>query len=148
MGHYVSVRGWIEIDPEKLPYVRHLLQEFPNASGENVLTPEQVRLYAQGWVLAEDSPNWTKYCFYGADIRREALAWLLAQVRMLAQTLHEGDEIGGDTAQRYDGMFCIDDDEGELSLVWYLKNGAVKEAAHSHPALDAVAQEVHGRVAS
>src|SRR5881397_1026678 len=70
----------------KLARVKHLLQEFPNASGEGVLTPEQVRLYAQGWVLAEDSPNWTKYCFYGADIRREALAWLLAQVRVLAQT--------------------------------------------------------------
>lgn len=112
MGHYVSVRGWIEVDPERLPRVRHLLQEFSNTSGENVLTPEQVRLYTQGWVLAEDSPNWTKYCFYGADIRWEALGWLLAQVRVLAQTLHDGDEMDGDTAQRYDGMFCVDDEEG------------------------------------
>ena len=30
MGHYVSVRGWIEVDTEKLPRVKHLLQEFPN----------------------------------------------------------------------------------------------------------------------
>ena len=29
MGHYVSVRGWIEVDPEKLARVKHLLQEFP-----------------------------------------------------------------------------------------------------------------------
>ena len=132
MGHYVSVRGWIEVDTEKLPRVKHLLQEFPNTSGEGVLTPEQVRLYAQGWVLAEDSPNWTKYCFYGADIRREALAWLLAQVRVLAQTLHDGDELRGDAVQRYDGMLFIDDDEGDLSLVWYLKDGAVMERTQHH----------------
>ena len=132
MGHYVSVRGWIEVDPEKLARVKHLLQEFPNTSGEGVLTPEQVRLYAQGWVLAEDSPNWTKYCFYGADIRREALAWLLAQVRVLAQTLHDGDEPCSEAAQRCDGMLCVDDDEGDLSLVWYLKEGVVLERTQHH----------------
>ena len=44
MGHYVSVRGWIEVEPEKLARVKHLLLEFPNTSGEGVLTPEQVRL--------------------------------------------------------------------------------------------------------
>jgi hypothetical protein len=96
------------------------------------LTPEQVRLYAQGWVLAEDSPNWTKYCFYGANIRREALAWLLAQVRVLAQTIHDEDEPRGDALQRYDGMLFIDDDEGDLSLVWYLKDGAVLERTQHH----------------
>jgi hypothetical protein len=67
-----------------------LLQEFPNAPGEGILAPEQVRLYAQGWGLAEDSPNWTRYCFYGGDIRREALASLLAQVCVLAQALQDG----------------------------------------------------------
>ena len=132
MGQYVSVRGWIEVDPEKLPHVKHLLQEFLNFPGEGILTPEQVRLYAQGWVLAEDSPNWTKYCFYGADIRREALGWLLAQVRVLAQTLYDEDELHGDAVQRYDGILCIDDDEGDLSLVWYLKNGAVLERTQHH----------------
>ena len=132
MGHYVSVRGWIEVDPEKLPRVKYLLQEFPNTSGEGVLTPEQVRLYAQGWVLTEDSPNWTKYCFYGADIRREALSWLLEQVRVLAQALHDGDEPCGEAVQRCDGMLCIDDDEGDLSLVWYLKDGAVLERTQHH----------------
>src|SRR5712691_5684938 len=123
MGHYVSVRGWIEVEPEKLPRVKHLLQEFPNSPGEGILTPEQVRLYAQGWALAEDSPNWTKYCFYGADIRREALGWLLAQVRVLAQTLYDEDELHGDVVQRYDGILCIDDDEGDLSLMRYLYSG-------------------------
>lgn len=131
MGHYVAVRGWIEVDVERLPRIKQLVQEFPKASGEGVLTPEQVRLYAQGWVLAEDGPNWTKYCFYGADIRREGLAWLLTQVRVIAQALHDEEEQPDEVVRRYDGVFFIDDDEGEMSLAWYIKDGEVLEHTQS-----------------
>jgi hypothetical protein len=135
MGHYVAVRGWIEVEAERLPCVKQLLQEFSSTAGEGVLTPEQVRLYAQGWVLAEDSPNWTKYCFYGADIRREGLAWLLAQVRMMARALRDDDAPQGDVVRRYNGVFFIDDDEGEMSVVWYIKEGEVIEHDQSPMAL-------------
>jgi hypothetical protein len=53
-------------------------------------------------------------------------------VRVLAQTLYDEDELHGDVVQRYDGMLFIDDDEGDLSLVWYLKDGAVLERTQHH----------------
>jgi hypothetical protein len=127
MGHYVSVRGWLEVDAAVLPRVKQLVQAFPSCAGESVLTPEQVRLYAQGWVLGADSHNWTTYCFYGADLRREALPCLLVQLRTLAQVVAEADARPGSGTPRYDGVFFVDDDEGELSVVWYVKSGEVIE---------------------
>lgn len=131
MGHYVSVRGWIEVGADILPRIKQLVQEFPHTSGDGVLTPEQVRLYAQGWVVAEDGPNWTRYCFYGADIRREGLACLHTQIRVIAKMLMEDEERQGDVASRYDGVFFVDDDEGETSLIWYVKDGEVTEKTHT-----------------
>jgi hypothetical protein len=130
MGRYVSVRGWIEVDVDTLPRVKQLVQEFPNTPGDEILTPEQVRLYAQGWVIAEDGPNWTKYCFYGADIRQESLAYLLTQIRAIAQAVVEADERQREVAGRYQGVFFVDDDEDEISLVWYIKDGEIIEKTH------------------
>jgi len=131
MGHYISVRGWLEVDADALPRVKQLIKEFPQISGDAILTPEQVKLYAQGWVVPAEGPNWTRYCFYGADLRREGLACLLAQIRRIGQALIEQEEQPGEVASRYNGVFFVDDDEGDMSLVWYVKDGEIIEKAQN-----------------
>ena len=128
MAHYVSVRGWIECDTAFLPRVKQLIKDFATRPGNGKVTSEQARLYSQGWIVSENAPNWTKYCFYGADIRLDALDFLRAQVQEIAEVLVSDDQdnpLGPDKS--WMGIFYIDDDEGEISLMWYIKEGSITE---------------------
>ena len=55
----------------------------------------------------------------------------LAQIRRIGQALIEQEEQPGEVASRYNGVFFVDDDEGDMSLVWYVKDGEIIEKAQN-----------------
>ncbi|WIN00456.1 hypothetical protein ACTOB_004165 [Actinoplanes oblitus] len=110
MGMYVSARGWIEIDAEQ------------RASAEEVLRRHEDGHYSGGWAFPAHPVNWTRYLFYGGDLREGQLPWLRAQLAELA-ALPAVDEDG----DRPRGLFLITDERGG-AVTWQIRDATLRES--------------------
>ncbi|GGM56947.1 hypothetical protein GCM10012275_30100 [Longimycelium tulufanense] len=72
MGVYVGVRGWLECDEKQLVAIQAIIQSHDDDH------------YSGGWGTPRRAVNWTSYIFYSADIREQAVDWLLDQLREIA----------------------------------------------------------------
>ncbi|MFJ5837179.1 hypothetical protein ACIQGO_10480 [Streptomyces shenzhenensis] len=105
MGVYVSIRGWLECDETQL------------AAIEEIISSHDDHHYANGWGSPRRHVNWTRYIFYGADIRESALDWFADQIRTIARIPASDDD--GDLVR---GLFLAGH-EVEGTAEWQVRDG-------------------------
>ncbi|MFM9441499.1 hypothetical protein [Streptomyces acidiscabies] len=111
MGVFVSVRGWLECDDRQLAAVHDIVR----AADEG--------FYRGGWSFPAPI-NWTRYAFFGADLRAGETPWLLDQLRQIAElpaSDADGDLVTG---------FFLATHEVEGASQWQIRDGDL----HSTPA--------------
>lgn len=79
MTTYLSLRGWVECDEQHLEEIRKTLVDNQNKIDGFSLNSEQANLYFKGWRFPEHSAGWQTYVFFGADIKSDALDYIIAQ---------------------------------------------------------------------
>ena len=120
MGHYVSIRGWMDCPDDQLPEIKNIIRSYEGRAADYGLTKEGAEMYNLGWIIPEEHINWTHYIFYGADIRIQYLDFIGDQIRELAEKIYEIDEPYTD---RMNGRFDIDDEMEELKFIWQIIEG-------------------------
>lgn len=120
MGTYVSVRGWLECDETQLAAVHEIISAHHDDH------------YSHGWGSPRRHVNWSRYVFYGADIRESALEWFTGQVREIAR-IPASDEDG----DRVLGLFFVSH-EVDGTAEWQVRDGEllISPADGRHQYLD------------
>lgn len=130
MGRFVSVRGWLELSGVndeltlELLGLKRVVESIISEAENYGLTVEEAEFYMQGWIFPEQHINWTKYIFYGADIRLQYLNFIKATLQGIAQTVRV---IDGEYVDYIKGMVFVDDEDSEVSLLWEIAEGQLME---------------------
>ncbi|MCP4349973.1 MAG: hypothetical protein GY795_31210 [Desulfobacterales bacterium] len=69
MAYFFSLRGWLEVEPDKFDCVTEVIKSLKKKYSKDT----KFGLYIQGWTWSESAVNWTRYLFYGADVTYEGL---------------------------------------------------------------------------
>jgi len=101
MAKYVSIRGWIECDDESLNCVLNVINKYENEYEKFYLKEEQSKHYQKGWVFSSVPTGWTRYIFFGADVKNYNVDFFTQQLREICQLKME-----------INGRFFLDSDEG------------------------------------
>ncbi len=112
MGHFVSIRGWIECEEEDIPKIKEINDYFCRSYANHLIKQETKELYQKGWQIPKEFINWSAYVFYGADIREYHTDFIKDQIVAIAEFNEE-----------IEGYFHVDDDEGNIKLCWKLCKG-------------------------
>jgi hypothetical protein len=125
MGKYVSISGSLLCSESQLPLIRTVIENF---SGENIflLPRDQIELYNQGWVFSKAQINWTKYVFYGADVRESAVDFVKAQIQAIMDNLVQSSTEGG-TEELLEGLFCLKNEDNLQFVLWIIANNKIIE---------------------
>lgn len=105
MGVYVAVRGWLECDETQLATVQAIISSHTDDH------------YSAAWSTPRQQVNWTRYIFYGADIRESALDWFMNQLREIARIPASDDD--GDLIR---GLFLASH-EVDGTTEWQVREG-------------------------
>ena len=118
MGHYCSIKGWLETGFDVLPELQQQLQHYWLDSTVTEPTLERREMYFQAWRFAEVSSNWSAYTFLGLDLQQQYLDWLKTGMQhRLAQPM------------ALIGYFEISDEEDEEHImVWHLRDGVLTQS--------------------
>lgn len=107
MGTYVSVRGWLECDERQLAVIRTIIDAHNDEH------------YSRGWGEPRQHINWTRYVFYGADMRESALDEFREQVQAIARI--PASDADGD---RVTGLFFASHEINGMTE-WHIRDGQV-----------------------
>ncbi len=120
MGHFTSVRGWLQLFSDTTSDVMRIISDFNEHAPDYGISHESADLYMGGWVAREKHINWSSYIFYGADVRTEALPFFESLLRVIAEkaTFHADDDV---FCAR--GVFHIDDEDNEQTTIWKISGG-------------------------
>ena len=124
MGHYISIRGWLECPESQIGKIREIIESFVLKAGKYGLTEEGAKMYNLGWHIPDTHINWTHYIFYGADIRIQCTDYIKDQVKEISETIYE---IDGEFTDYTEGIFDLDDEENEVSISWLVKDQNIEE---------------------
>ena len=118
MGHYCSIKGWLETSFDVLPALQQQIQTYWLDATVTEPTLERREMYFQAWRFAQLSSNWSAYTFLGLDFQQQYLDWLKTGMQqLLMQPL------------AVIGYFEISDEEDDESLtVWHMRDGAFTES--------------------
>lgn len=124
MGTYAQVHGWFEVSDELVPLIKDVIEEIPSLAAKAKTNAGSIELYQHGWHIGEVI-NWTRYIFFGADIRSYYIDFYKEIFSRIA-LLQVRDE---DNLLIPEGLFYIDseDSANERSFVWVIKNGVLSE---------------------
>lgn len=124
MGTYAQVRGWFEVADELVPLITDIIQEIPFLAAKAQISADSIELYQHGWHIGEVI-NWTRYIFFGADIRAYYLDFY-KNIFIKIALLQVKDE--DNLLFIPEGLFYIDSEEGSgRSFTWTIKNGVLSE---------------------
>ena len=118
MGHYCSIKGWLETSFDVLPALQQQIQTYWLDATVTEPTLERREMYFQAWRFAQLSGNWSAFTFLGLDFQQQYLDWLKTGMQqLLMQPL------------AVIGYFEISDEEDDESLtVWHMRDGAFTES--------------------
>ena len=115
MGSFVSIRGWVECDPDVAPTVADAIRD-TSAAGRADPPAELAAEYLGGWRFPDRTFNWTAYIFFGADVRAQYVDWLHESVVRAARADRE-----------CEGWFRLDGDH--VCCWWRVRDGTVVRCA-------------------
>lgn len=70
MGHYISIRGWLECPESQIQKVKGIITSFVEKAEACGLTKDGAEMYNKGWQIPDSHINWTYCMFYAADSRQ------------------------------------------------------------------------------
>ncbi|WP_367129344.1 hypothetical protein [Saccharothrix sp. HUAS TT1] len=117
MSRYANIRGFLDCDWEDFAVIRKIVAEVAAQHRDRVFSEEVLADYCSGWVFQPKVVNWVAHAFYGGSVKLVNEDLLLDQLRGIAAALPE-----------IEGVFYVDDDEGEKRLLWTVHNGTVVES--------------------
>jgi len=116
MANYSLVRGWIECGFEDVPRIKEIVQTHWAHAADYGVEGDSADLYLKGWHFPDSPINWTSLVFYGGNVRDVAVSFLKeCLVKLCASDLD------------IDGIFYVDDQEGEHLRIWTLRANALKD---------------------
>ncbi|MFF1919146.1 hypothetical protein ACFVW8_01020 [Streptomyces sp. NPDC058221] len=114
MSRFCNVRGYLDCDFGDLDQIRQLVDGYTGRGGEFGLSEEIVQLYSMGWLYQQVEINWVAHAFFGASVNRGGLGLIRDQLENIARIVAD-----------VEGVFFVDDDEGEQSEGWRVAGGQV-----------------------
>lgn len=103
MSYFYSLRGWLEVEPEKFHIATQRIESLQHTHEQNT----KIGLYLQGWSWNENSINWTRYLFYGADVTQFGIELFENTLSKLI-----------DTQLKISGYFHAQEEDGKINLVY------------------------------
>jgi len=110
MAYYYSLRGWLEIEPEKFSNVINALKSLH----DHYERDPKLSLYLKGWCWSKTHINWTRYLFYGADVTEEGLNFFKNMLYRIA-----------DSGLQLSGYFHAQGEDGEKNYVYKMVDDSV-----------------------
>lgn len=114
MSKYVLIRGWIECTFDQIAEIRRVVSAAAEHAKLEGGAPDLVDSCMRGWSYPEAPINWISLVLFGAQVNRVAVPF----VRTM---MEEVSKIGGEV----EGLFYVDDDEGDESLRWDISAGRI-----------------------
>ena len=111
MARYVLIRGWLECSFDDVAAIKDLINQHWETSSQYHIPQEAASLYQSGWTFPATPLNWTSLIFYGADVRAGSVAFIFDGLSKIAKADIE-----------INGLFHVDDEEGESPRLWTIKN--------------------------
>jgi hypothetical protein len=78
MSYYYQLVGWINVEHDDFKRVVDIIQ------GETVEFDESLGLYKQGWCWSDKEINWSRYIFFGADVKLAGVYYIDRILRKIA----------------------------------------------------------------
>ncbi|MCA1992261.1 MAG: hypothetical protein LDL41_09500 [Coleofasciculus sp. S288] len=116
MAYFYSIRGWLEVEPDKFSQAIEVIKSLQSSHLNNT----KLGLYLQGWCWHETHVNWTRYLFYGADVTEEGL-------ELFERTLYKLTAIGLNIS----GYFHAQGEDGERNMIYQVTDDNVKKEVGS-----------------
>jgi hypothetical protein len=118
MAYYYSLRGWLEIEPEKFSTTLKTLKSLH----KQYKSDPKLSLYIKGWCWNETNINWTRYLFYGADVTEEGLNFFKNMLSYIAKS-----------GLKLSGYFHAQGEDGEKNYVYKMIDDGVslEESIHN-----------------
>ncbi|AFZ23908.1 hypothetical protein Cylst_1630 [Cylindrospermum stagnale PCC 7417] len=110
MSYYYSIRGWLEITPDRFVKVVEKIKSLQ----ESYINEQKLGLYMNGWCWSETPINWSRYIFYGADVTEEG-------IKLLELTLQEIANLKCQVS----GYFHIQGEDGEINFLYKLNDDLI-----------------------
>jgi len=120
MSKLTLVRGWLECSFDESKEMHSAILNLTAEARGKDIPSEILDLYMRGWVYPESPINWVSLVFFGAQVKSSAIPFIKEMVRIASSV---GDEING--------LFYVDDDDGEGHLAWYVSSGSLEERQRS-----------------
>ncbi|WP_363800457.1 hypothetical protein ABU614_10190 [Lysobacter firmicutimachus] len=114
MSRYVLIRGWIECTFDQVAEIRSVVNAVAEHAKLEGVASELVDSCMKGWSYPEAPINWISLVLFGAQVNRVAVPLVR---RMMEAVSKIGCEV--------EGLFYVDDDEGDESLRWDVNEGRI-----------------------
>ena len=133
MDRYVSLKGWIELDPAALPALRALLAQSVGAYQAFGLTKHAALQLSNGWHVPRGAAGRVHFVFYGAELKQAHVPFVRFQAEQIARAQPDGG--AGHPAGRFH-LDPLDPAADGAAQVWRCAGGTL----HVGPAADAPAR--------
>lgn len=116
MAYFYSVRGWLEVEPDKFTSVIDVIKSLQSSYPKDT----KIGLYLQGWCWNEYPVNWTRYLCYGADVTEDGLELFKNTLnKLIAMKLN------------LSGHFHAQGEDGERNLIYQVTDDNLRIEASS-----------------
>src|ERR1700712_3647928 len=87
MAKYISITGSLICSEAHIKIIKEVINSYENRNDEFALTKEEMNLYQSCWNFQNQAVNWSRYVFYGADIKSYALSLIKSQIETIFLSL-------------------------------------------------------------
>lgn len=122
MSRFYNVRGYLDCDFGDLDQIRQLVDGYAGRGEEFGLSGKVIRLYSLGWLYQQAEINWVAHAFFGASVNRGGLGLVRDQLENIARIVAD-----------IEGVFFVNDDEGEKSEYWQVIGGHLSVFNRENP---------------
>jgi len=120
MSKFILIRGWLDCSYEDVGPIRDIVEEHWSTALDYGLSADSATLYSTGWMFPASPINWISVVSFGADVDQRATPFLYDALVKIAKAYPD-----------VDGVFHLDDEEGENPRKWTVCGGKVEEAGRS-----------------
>ncbi|MFI6964950.1 hypothetical protein [Streptomyces sp. NPDC050149] len=115
MSRFYDVRGHLGCEFGDLDKIRNIVDAYVDRGEEFGLSDRIAQLYSSGWLYQQREINWVAHAFFGASVKAGGVDLVRHQIENIARLV-----------TGIEGIFFVDDDEGERSECWKVTGGRLE----------------------
>lgn len=115
MGKFVSVSGSLICNDNQFDLIKKIISSYDNS--RLTLSKEEINLYNSGWLFNHNEFNWSRYIFYGGDIKESGVDYIKSQVNEIITKLKLLDS---EEDREIEGIFYFNPEDNDKYLIWKL----------------------------